>query len=423
MNRRKALTNLGALTGSLLISDLLLTINSYASPNKTILLVSGWQDVNIGDIAHTPGLLNILQTFLPDYEIVLWKRSEGEEVKDLLNRNYPAVRIIYGAVDNDKNVSNREVLDAMQKADIMIHGSGPSVVGRTNLEAWVKHTDKPFGIFGTTIQHIDSDLEVLLKQSAFIYTRETASLEVLKKSGIEGEHISFAPDATFYLNMRDDSRAEQFLKQHELKEKEFICVIPRLRYTPYHKIRKMDWTAEKIKEVEETNDQYKEKDHSKMREAMIRWVKETGNKVLVCPEMTYQVDIMDELLIDPLPDEVKSFVVKRGYWLPDEAAFIYARAHTVLSFECHSPIIAAANGTPMFYLRQPEDTIKGQMYYDLGFDDWIFEIEQTKGVQIADTLMGIWADYKAAEARLSRSMKKVEEIYKTNANEIQRILT
>jgi len=37
--------------------------------------------------------------------------------------------------------------------------------------------------------------------------------------------------------------------------------------------------------------------------------------------------------------------------------------------------------------------------------------------------MGIWADYKAAEARLSRSMKKVEEIYKTNANEIQRILT
>jgi hypothetical protein len=53
----------------------------------------------------------------------------------------------------------------------------------------------------------------------------------------------------------------------------------------------------------------------------------------------------------------------------------YARAYTVLSFECHSPIIAAANGNPMFYLRQPEDSIKGQMYYDLGFDDWIFEID------------------------------------------------
>ncbi len=423
MNRRKALTNSRALTGSLLISDLLLTINSYASPNKTILLVSGWQDVNIGDIAHTPGLLPILQTFLPDYEIVLWKRSEGKEVKDLLNRNYPAVSIIYGAVDNDKNVSNREVLEAMQKADIMIHVSGPSVVGRTNLEAWVKHTDKPFGIFGTTIQHIDSDLEALLKKSAFIYTRETASLEVLKKSGIKGKHVSFAPDATFYLNMRDDSRAEQFLKENELKEKEFICVIPRLRYTPYHKIRKMDWTAEKIKEVEDTNDQYKEKDHSKMREAMIRWIRETGNKVLVCPEMTYQVDNMDELLIDPLPEHVKPNVVKRGYWLPDEAASIYSKAHTVLSFECHSPIIAAANGTPMFYLRQPEDTIKCQMYYDLGFDDWMFEIDQTEGHQIAERLMGVWRDYDKAKNKLTRSMGKIDKIYSKGTTRINKMLT
>jgi polysaccharide pyruvyl transferase WcaK-like protein len=423
MDRRKALNYIGTLSGSLLVSDLLLAVNSYGSPNKTILLVSGWQDVNIGDIAHTPGLLNILQSFLPDYEIVLWKRSEGEEVKSLLNKNYPDVKIIYGGVDSEKNVSNGEVVEAMEKADIMIHGSGPSVVGRSNLEAWVKHTDKPFGIFGTTIQHIDGDLELLLKKSSFIYTRETASLDVLKKSGISGKHISFAPDATFYLAMRDDARGEKFLKENELKEKEFICVIPRLRYTPYHKIRKMDWSAEKIKQVEETNDQYKELDHSKMREAMIRWVQETGNKVLVCPEMTYQVDIMDELLIDPLPEEIKPFVVKRGYWLPDEAASIYARAHTVLSFECHSPIIAAANGTPMFYLRQPEDTIKGQMYYDLGFDDWIFEIEQTEGNQIADRLMGVWSNYDRAKKDLSKSMDRIDKIYRKSTTKINKILT
>ena len=50
-----------------------------------------------------------------------------------------------------------------------------------------------------------------------------------------------------------------------------------------------------------------------MREAMIAWVRETGNKVLVCPELTDQVDIMDELLINPLPEDVKPFVIKRGY--------------------------------------------------------------------------------------------------------------
>jgi hypothetical protein len=45
-----------------------------------------------------------------------------------------------------------------------------------------------------------------------------------------------------------------------------------------------------------------------------------ATRVLVCPEMTYQIDIMDELLINPLPDDIKSFVTKRGYCLPDEAA-------------------------------------------------------------------------------------------------------
>ncbi|MFW6104173.1 MAG: hypothetical protein ACOC59_03795 [Bacteroidota bacterium] len=51
-------------------------------------------------------------------------------------------------------------------------------------------------------------------------------------------------------------------------------------------------------------------------------------------------------------------------------------AFAVLSFECHSPIMSCFNGTPAFYLRQPEDTIKGQMRYDIGLEDWVFEIEK-----------------------------------------------
>lgn len=54
-----------------------------------------------------------------------------------------------------------------------------------------------------------------------------------------------------------------------------------------------------------------------------------------------------------------------------------ARAAAVISFECHSPIIALANGTPAFYVRQPTDTIKGQMYHDIGASDWTFEVEET----------------------------------------------
>ncbi len=388
-------------------------IDSRSKP-QTLLVVSGWQDVNIGDIAHTPGLLNVLQTFLPEAKIILWKRSRGEEVKQLLNENFPKVNIIYGDVDEEYNVESQEVMNAFDEADLMVHGSGPSVVGRVNLEAWRKHSDKPFGIYGTTIQHISEELKALLLKASFIYTRETKSIEVLKEHGITGSHIAFAPDATFFMEIKNESKAISFLEENGLEEKKFICAIPRLRYTPYHEFRpnRAGWTDERIKMVEETNALKKEEDHAKMREAMIAWVRETGNKVLVCPEMTYQVDIMDELLIDLLPDDVKPHVMKRGYWMPDEAASVYKRAHTLLSFECHSPIIASVQGTPMFYLRQPEDTIKGQMYYDLGYDDWVFEIEETTGAQVANTLRNVWKNYAEATAKVQKVNEKIEGIYR-----------
>ncbi len=406
--QRMALAN----TGILLTPAFLSCIEGQKKEIQTILVVSGWQDVNIGDIAHTPGLLHILQTFLPNSKIILWKKSKSEKVKQLLKKNFPEVKIIYGEVDADKNVESAEVKSAFEKADIMIHGSGPYVVGKTNLEAWKKHSSKPYGIFGVTIDKIDENIKKLLSDAAFIFTRETDSLKVLKENGLQGEHIVFAPDATFYLNIKNEDGAKSFLDSHGLEDKKFICVIPRLRITPYHKfIPNLGWTKERIEEIEELNSRKKEVDHAKAREAMIAWIRETGNKVLICPEMTYQVGIMDELLIDPLPEDVKPFVVKHGYWMPDEAASVYARAHTILSFDCHSPIIAARNGTPMFYLRQPEDTIKGQMYYDLGFDDWVFEIEETTGLQITEQLREVWTNYDKAKEKVAVSMGKVQQIY------------
>ncbi|HVG17329.1 MAG TPA: polysaccharide pyruvyl transferase family protein, partial [Chitinophagaceae bacterium] len=404
MNRKIFLQHAGMATAGILLSS---AVNDLFAAKKqpTILLVSGWQDVNIGDIGHTPGLLQVFETFLPKSKVILWKRSNGEEVKKLLNKNFPEVKIIYGGVNAEKDVDSPEVLEAFKEADIMIHGSGPLLVGADNLASWLKHTGKPIGVFGATLENPSPYHQSILKKAAFIYTRETFSIQHLKKAGIEGRHVQFAPDATFYMHIQNKEKATQFLKANKLEDKKFICAIPRLRYTPYHKfnVNNNGWGPEKIKQVEDTNEKYKEVDHAKLREAIIAWVRETRNKVLVCPEMSYQVDIMDELLIDPLPADVKPFIVKRGYWLPDEAASVYARAHTVLSFECHSPIIAAANGTPFFYLRQPEDTIKGQMYYDLGLNDSIFEVDKTEGKQIADSLRTIWKDYKKAKAKLKTS--------------------
>lgn len=410
IQRRIFLKQAGILSSGLLFSNILTATEKKA---PVILIVSGWQDVNIGDIAHTPGLIALLKEQIPSCRIILWKKSRSEKVERMLNKYYPDVEIVHEGILNYAPI-NFNVKKAFAEADFMIHGSGPSLVAQDFLTAWHKQTQKPFGVIGVTIDYVGPAMRKLLSKAAFVYTRETSSIEILNRAGLQSKSIAFAPDATFALTIHDKEKANNFLKANQLEAKKFICVIPRLRKTPYHSIRENSgWSAEKIKEVEDLNDKYKEKDHAKLREAMVTWVRKTGNKVLVCPEMTYQVDIMDELLIDKLPEDIKPHVIKRGYWLPDEAASVYAQAHTVLSFECHSPIIAAVNGTPCFYLRQPEDTIKGQMYYDLGLKEWTFEIDSTTGEQISKRLMEVHDDYPTALTNLSKSMMKVNKRYKT----------
>ncbi|MEQ9443690.1 MAG: polysaccharide pyruvyl transferase family protein [Cyclobacteriaceae bacterium] len=380
---------------------------------KTILLHSSWQTVNIGDVGHTPGLIKILNDQLPDAQIILWPKSSLDRgVEAMLRAWFPQLRIVNGPLDEQDQPGTAELRQAFDEADFMLHGSGPSVVGWSGLDSWHKVTGKPYGIYGVTIQEISPQLEDLLKGAAFVYTRETHSLKNLSAKGIRGEHTGFAPDATFAMHLLDDEKAQAFMQQHDLQARQFICVIPRLRKTPYYKIRPNNagWSPQQIDEVDTLNAQHKEKDHAKARYAMIEYVRQTGHKVLICPEMTYQLDIMDELLIDPLPEDVKKQVVKReNYWLPDEASSIYKQALALLSFECHSPIMAFYHGTPAFYLRQPEDTIKGQMWYDIGVDKWVFEIEETEGPDIARQLMRVVEDFDRAQAYREQAMQFVRK--------------
>ena len=93
MNRRTFLKQTGAFSAALLLPACLNKVKEEKK-NPYLLVVSGWQDVNIGDIAHTPGLLHILQMYLPDATITLWKRSKSEKVEALLKKNIPNIEIL-----------------------------------------------------------------------------------------------------------------------------------------------------------------------------------------------------------------------------------------------------------------------------------------------------------------------------------------
>ena len=62
-----------------------------------ILLRSSWQTVNIGDIAHTPGVLALLEKHIPEAEVRLWPSKVTDGVDTILAARFPKLKIVSNA--------------------------------------------------------------------------------------------------------------------------------------------------------------------------------------------------------------------------------------------------------------------------------------------------------------------------------------
>jgi len=433
MNRRRFLAS--ASTAALAFS--LRGADTTRPPR--ILLRSSWQSVNIGDIGHTPGALSLLWKYLPEAEITLWPGELGHGSREMLLKGYPRLKIAEGSVGSDGKPNKPALAAAWAEADLYLSGSGSGFPAANHAVAFQKATGKPVGVFGVSNDplsglgagrdpeggtlaslreralklpptHLSADLRYIMDRAAFFFCRDTITRDYLKAQGVKTPVLEFGPDAQLGMSLRDDAKGLAYLAAHDLAEGKFICVVPRVRYTPYYKIRNTKRVADDdIKDA--INHRTTEQDVGKLRDLIVAYVRATGNKVLTCPEMTYQIELAKESVVDPLPADVKKNVVWRDtYWLPDEAASIYTKALAVISIECHSPLIALHSGTPTFYVRQPTDTCKGQMYRDLGADDWFFEIDETTGAQLWSRLEAIHRNPAAARAKVKTIMAGVERL-------------
>ncbi len=412
----------------------------FAAPGKTprILLRSSWQSVNIGDIGHTPGALSILEKHFPEAEVILWPGNLGLGAREMLTKGYPRLRIVEGSIGKDDKPTTAALAKAWDEADLYLSGSGSGFPSANHAVAFHKATSKPVGVFavssdpvsgfgtgrdpeGGTLKslreralqlppnHLTGDLRYIIDRAAFFFCRDSITRDYLKAQGVKSPVVEFGPDAQLGMHLRDDEKGDAWLANHQLEAGKFICVIPRLRYTPYYKIRNTT-PNETDRAKDAINDRTTEKDHAKLRDMMTAYIKGTGHKVLVCAEMTYQVAMGKEVLVDPLPEEIRRNVVWRdSYWLPDEAASIYARSQCVVSVECHSPLISLHQGTPTIHVRQPTDTCKGEMYRDIGAGEWLVEVDETDGVQLWSKLAAIHRDPAAARAKVKSIMSSVED--------------
>ncbi len=139
-------------------------------------------------------------------------------------------------------------------------------------------------------------------------------------------------------------------------------------------------------------------------------MKRTGFKVLIAPEVEKEMIHNKRLLFDPLPGDIKSHVVNREtFWNADEAASVFARAHTAVCHEPHSLIIALANGTPIIHTFSAFHSPKCWMFRDIGLTEWLLEFDSTPADKMIETLMAIHDDYPGALAKVRKAMAFVEE--------------
>ncbi len=380
---------------------------------KTILLQSAWDTVNIGDIGHTPGTLRIIEQHLPEVQVILWAMKLDERVTAILRARFPKVEILQGSLTG-KEERDEQLRQAIGRADLFIRNSG---MGQdTNFMEFCRKIGKPYGLYGQSyfpsmIEGTGAEERIaMLNGASFIYCRESKTLDILRNAGVKPPVLEFGPDGCFGIDVRDEERGLATMKKLGLEARKFITLqlrtntakLPGVDDKRVPSLNPLHPSPEQIADDERRAGVY--------RDLVTRWVKKTGHKVLIAPEVKKEMEHNKRLIHDPLPAEIQKHVVNLEYfWNADEAASVFARAHTVVCHEPHSPIIALANGTPVIHTFSEFHSPKCWMFKDIGLGEWLPEFDSTPAEKMAELLFAIDADYPAALARVRKAMDFVQQ--------------
>lgn len=374
-----------------------------------ILLRSSWQVVNIGDIAHTPGVLALIEKYLPIVEVRLWASADlTEEVIAMEHRRFPQLQIVKGTLRANGQASNPALADALAWTDFLLHGSGPSLVAAKDVAAFAQHIGKPYGVYGIThgSNPPTADERIVFDGARFVFFRDEQSLALARTQNLKSPLLDFGLDGAFACDLRNDAAADAFLAAHDLTPGQFLCCIPKLRYTPYWLIR----NSPKDETRHARNEAMKAADHAPLLEAINAVVRETKLKILLCPEDKTQMNVGKEQLYDHLPADVKPRVVWREkFWLTDEALSTYRRSAGLFGHEQHSPIMCIGAGIPAIVCRWAEQTTKGDMWRTIGLGDWLFNMDvEADKKKVAPAVLALAKDPAAARAKAAKARTLVE---------------
>ena len=371
-----------------------------------ILVFFSWSHSNIGDIGITPGLLRLLERHVPEAEVIVVANTKADETREYLQKRFPKCKVV-GTPFRSRKISP-EFRKAFDRADLVLYNSGTTLsYGRWEYDwnrtmpfalplVMAREAGKPYGIYCQSFELFawpsNEFFRPLLSDASFVFARDSNSLEYLKSLGVKPPVLDFGPDATFAFDLRDEARADAFMQRHRLKPRKFITITIRTS-------------------VQKFIDEKREEAHAaKLRQLIETWVDRTGHDVLICPEVKHEIGPARRLIYDRLGESVRRHVrFKDGFWLPDEAFSVYARAEAIVSMEMHSVILGLAAGTPVLHPRFAEAGRKAWMLRDLGIEEWLFDIDKQPADRFTTELLTIHNDYDAALAKVKSAMGVVHK--------------
>jgi len=121
----------------------------------TILLRPSWQVQNICNIAHKPGMPAVLEKFAPEARVILWYGGVGQGVESMLRERFPTLRFVPAADGAEKHSdylagpTDLSATQAMGEADLLLHGSGPALVGEPGGGVGARSTETYVNNFST----------------------------------------------------------------------------------------------------------------------------------------------------------------------------------------------------------------------------------------------------------------------------------
>lgn len=330
------------------------------------------------------------------------------------------------------------VIEAYKRAGFLIFSSGTVLnFGRLQIrDFWsyalhfalplmvARHLGVPYGINGHSFDAIDwpGDLVLrrVLKDAAFVYSRDSDSAEYLRQRDLHNHRDGYRPDTSFFFSVRDNEWAERFLAEHGLSKRNFIILITRHPSLSFGKGQEWDKVGGDPTGGS-VSPERQEGHMEKLRTFAQEWTSRTGVPLLMGLETRAAQEPMRRWLACGLTENPK-VVWLEEFWASEQAFSVYEQARIIISMEMHSIIMGIKAHTPVVHIPFRECGRKAKMMTDLGLEDWLLDIDEMSSEDLLVTCLKIHENYEASVTRTRQATDYATELGRDVMKEITELI-